>query len=108
MCRFARNTLVTFLVLCATGPVQAQTVHDPLQPPGKDAHSGATARGWTLHSTLIAEGRRSAVINGRVVTEGSRIDGAVVIDIQPSAVRLRSQTGDVLIREPLVPIKRVR
>lgn len=108
MCRFARHTLFTLLALCPVGALQAQTVHDPLRPPGKDAHTEGSAPSWTLHSTLIAEGRRSAVINGRVVTEGARIDGAVVIEIRPSVVRLRSKTGDVLIRESLVPIKRVR
>ncbi len=45
-----------------------------------------------LQSTLVSGGRRSAVINGRLTTIGSRIQGAQVLEIGPDKVIMRRNT----------------
>jgi MSHA biogenesis protein MshK len=43
---------------------------------------------WTLASTLIAPDRRVAVINGKVVQVGQKIDGAELVAIEAGSVLL--------------------
>jgi MSHA biogenesis protein MshK len=43
---------------------------------------------WRLQSTLVAESRRLAVINGRTVAQGERIDGATVREVRQEGVTL--------------------
>ncbi|GAB4303394.1 MAG: hypothetical protein Kow0096_25430 [Thiohalomonadaceae bacterium] len=81
--------LLSFLVAGA-----AAALDDPMRPPGSAAFSAGAASGasqFVLSSTLIARERRSAVINGRSVGVGDHVDGARVIEIQPSQVRLQHQ-----------------
>lgn len=67
---------------------------DPTRPPTTtvtiSVPSEKTRRPhWTLTSTLISEQRRTAVINDTVVSPGDHINGAKVISIKPSMVKLR-------------------
>ena len=93
--------LVLFFLLFLTSPLQA--MEDPTRPPTAKATStyvpGKKSKGprWTLHSTLVSSGRRTAVINDRVVSQGDRINGATVVSIQPSAVRLRDKGREVTL-----------
>lgn len=101
--------LALSLLLCA-GLAQGADLQDPMRPPGAQAlrGTGSASKGplrWHLQSTLVSQGQRSAVINGRVVAEGSRINGARVLKISPSTVRLRGEKGDFLIYQTLSPIK---
>ena len=43
---------------------------------------------WRLQSTLVADTRRLAVINGRMVVQGERIDGATVKEVRQEGVTL--------------------
>ena len=43
---------------------------------------------WRLQSTLVADTRRLAVINGRTVAQGGRIDGATVVEVRRDGVTL--------------------
>lgn len=71
---------------CAAGaPLEGA---DPMRPPGAPAAGTSRAPSWTLSSTLVGDGRRLAVVNGRLVGVGDRVDGARVIDIDPRRVRL--------------------
>lgn len=92
------TAIVATMVLCVAllaGVVpaaQAARLADPTRPAGyalgRGRHHVHRPR-WDLSQTLIAPDRRLAIINGRTVTEGARVDGAVVVAIRPSAVKLR-------------------
>lgn len=98
---FLLGRLVIALWVLPIVPVQA--MDDPTRPPTAEAKTSdvlakKTQRPrWTLHSTLVSSGRRTAVINDRVVSQGDRINGAAVISIQPSAVRLREKGREVTL-----------
>lgn len=50
---------------------------------------------YRLTTTLVSQHRNIAVINDRVVTVGDSIGKAVVIEIQPTVVRLRSGSRQI-------------
>lgn len=65
---------------------------DPTRPtPAAGMESG----GGGLQSVLISPLRRVAVIDGRVCGVGTRIDGAVVREIHPDLVILRTASGRI-------------
>ena len=43
----------------------------------------------TLTSTIISPGRRTAIINGKTVTRGDKINGAVILGIFPVSVKIK-------------------
>jgi MSHA biogenesis protein MshK len=100
-----------FLLMMALGlasafPVRAADVFDSLPDPMRPASApsdGVTSavQGLVLQSVLIAPQRRLAVINGRTLAIGERIDGATVVDIQAHEVVLKRASGDLTLR--LVP-----
>lgn len=65
---------------------------DPTRPPGSKVFSPnkhkTLAQRWILSSTLIANNRRHAVINGQIVGIGQHVERAKVVSIQPNAVWL--------------------
>lgn len=70
----------------------AQGLDDPTRPtslaepaPARRAESGPR---WRLQSTLVAEERRLAIINGRTVGPGDRVDGATVREVRRDGVTL--------------------
>jgi len=75
----------------AAAAAEREGLRDPLRPPmaGAEAPPGPDPADWRLSSTLIAEGRRVAIINGRVVGAGQTVDGARVLEVGPGRVRLR-------------------
>ncbi len=79
-------------------PLAALAAGDPTRPPGLRAPAGGGAPAarprWQLNATLISPERRSAMINGRTVVVGDRINGARVLAIQPAMVRLRGKRGE--------------
>lgn len=85
---------LVFLLLAAVwGPTMAAPeLDDPMRPPTAIPQVPVTAKKdvqFYLSSTLIAEGRRIAVINGKKVSVGDRINGARVEEIMPARVKLR-------------------
>jgi MSHA biogenesis protein MshK len=82
------------LALLAAAPLAlGQQLGDPTQPTALDApNAAATAQQagprWRLQSTLVADNRRLAVINGRTVAAGDRIDGATVREVRQEGVTL--------------------
>lgn len=114
--RWRRGGLRAVVIAAAcvvAGPAAAQELADPMRPPDAGAPA-ETAAGpppeprpaLRLQSTLVANGRRSAVISGRSVREGGRIEGVRVVAIGPSTVRLRDGRGAFTLRLPSLGIKR--
>jgi len=69
----------------------AQELPDPTRPPGaqdSSAKDSPRLQKWILSSTLIANGRRNAIINGQLVTIGQVVNQAKVVSIQPNEVWL--------------------
>lgn len=87
----------------------AAALDDPMRPPASAAVTGsapAAATQFVLSSTLIARERRSAVINGRNVGVGDSVDGARVVEIQPTQVRLQHQGRQLTLQLLPVAIKK--
>lgn len=91
--------LLAGLLAVAGAPAQ---LRDPTQPtaledaaPPRPAQSGPR---WRLQSTLVADDRRLAVINGRSVAQGERVDGAVVREINRGGVTLEVEGRRIELR----------
>ncbi len=103
-----RKVTVFALGLLIAGAALAQpaALDDPMRPPGRTAFIGsgvaAAADAYSLTSTYITRNRKSAVINGKQVEIGQLVDGARVLDITPTEVRLRHREQVVTLR--LLPI----
>lgn len=83
---------------------------DPTRPPSMTAattRDGAPehAASQRLQSILISPTRKLAVIDGRTVTEGSRVDAATVVQIAETRVTLR-QGAELLTLELYPGIQR--
>jgi len=86
---------------------------DPTRPPSaKPARKTVKPKSrtpryhWRLSSTLVSEDRRSAIIDGHVVGTGDHIHGALVMEIQPSLVRIRRQGRVITLTLAAKDIKR--
>ena len=82
------------LALCAgAATASAQGLDDPTRPtslaePVPAARRAESGPRWRLQSTLVADDRRLAIINGRTVGPGDRVDGATVRDVRQDGVTL--------------------
>ena len=80
-----------------------QALEDPTRPPTAEIKTNFVSiqksqqSRWTLNSTLVSSGRRTAVINDQAVSQGDRINGAIVVSIEPSTVRLREKGREVTL-----------
>ena len=100
---FKKNliTVAATVSLLLTAPLQA-ALKDPTRPPNMVAAVSTSPKKnqqprWMLTSTLISMQRRTAVINDTVVSRGDHINGAKIISIQPSSVRLRIGGKDLTL-----------
>lgn len=81
---------------------------DPLQPPPgvqQDTGPAFNADAWKLTSTLVAEGRRVAIINDHDVRVGDRVGGARVLAIETGRVRLQYRDREFTITRPAVRVR---
>lgn len=89
--------------LIVASPVMAQ-LDDPTRPPGHRLYvpgGKAAAPSWHVNTIKISEQQRIAIVNGKRVRVGDRVDGARVLEIQPGYVRLRYKQQEIAVR--LVP-----
>lgn len=82
--------------------VQAQ-LDDPTRPPGyrlvlPGGQKAAAKTGFSLSSVRISPTRRSAVVNDRLVEPGDTVNGAKVVAIYPSAVKLKKKDKIFTVR----------
>ena len=89
----------------------AQALSDPMQPPAFASPAGAGEQAWggglVLQSTLLSNGRRIAMIDGKPMKVGDRIGRARIMSIDPGAVTLReANTTRVLKLYPGVDLTR--
>ena len=82
--------------------INAAILQDPTRPP--NAVSGSTSittkpvSQWNLSSTLISNGRRNAIINGKLVSVGQTIQKAKIISIHPNEVWLLHKKKKIRIK----------
>jgi hypothetical protein len=104
-----RNTLIAagLLALSSAAPAEPP-VRDPTVPPGPAAVQGVAAAEplLRLRSTQVSATSRSAVINDRVVTAGSRIAGATVLAIEPGRVQLQRGDEQITLKIMTPDVKR--
>lgn len=94
---FIATLRVLVLGLLVLAPAaQGEPVDDPMRPPVREsAASPADPHpGWSLTSVLIAEDRRLAIINNRVLREGESVADARVVRIEADHVLIRHEDGE--------------
>ena len=95
-------SLLILLGLCFMPAVQAQ-LDDPTRPPGyrlvlPGGKKATASTRFLLSSVRISSARRTAVINDRLLEVGNRVNGAKVVAIYPSSVKLKKQGKIFTIR----------
>jgi len=91
---------LAWLLLALAAQAPAEVLDDPTRPPGHPLPSSGKARvrGWHLTGIWIRDGQRLALINGRLVRPGQHIDGAQLLTVGPTAVRLRKGERIITVR----------
>lgn len=106
MCSRVRTLIALLLASflpAAWALAEAEQRRDPLRPPGEvkaDPAPRFNASAWKLTSTLVADGRRVAIINDRAVQPGDRVGGARVLAIESGRVRLDYRGRKFTITRP--------
>lgn len=101
-----KMTLFTLFILTmfSTVPINLQAqLDDPTRPPGHrlvlpGGKKAVTTVRYSLSSVRISSTRRSAVVNDRSVEAGDLINGAKVVAIYPSSVKLKKQGKTFTVR----------
>ena len=100
--RLALRVLLALCLMVGSGVVWGDAVRDPTRPPQAAPPANPAPvpvrRDHVLQSTRVAGELRSAVINGRVVSAGDRVDGALVVAVDVARVRLRDHHGEFAVR----------
>lgn len=82
-----RRRLLFFLLGPALAVIAAQN----------DAFSATSSVEFKLRGILISTTNRSALVNGKVVREGERIDGIEILTIEEDVVRVLSGSGEYAV-----------
>jgi MSHA biogenesis protein MshK len=112
---FKKINITTFVVmafLMGSNNVLAQ-LDDPTRPPGyrlvlPGGKKAATKTYYSLSSVRISKMRRSAVVNDRSVETGDMVNGAKVVAIYPSSVKLSKKGKTFTVRLISQVIKKTR
>ena len=79
----------------------ADVLRDPTRPFSVPALAATNHSTFVVSAIFVSEDRRVAIVNGRRVTEGDEVDGAVVVKIQADGLRLN--LGGLAIDAHLTP-----
>lgn len=88
---WVKSGLYLLLASCIYQPCMGGNPHAGLRDPTKPLRFVAETEGLaslSLHSVLISEERKFAVINGKQVREQDVINGARILKIEPGRVKL--------------------
>ena len=100
---FNKEALIFVLPILFFTPTTHAQLDDPTRPPGyrlvlPGGKKAATAIRFSLSSVRISSTRRTAVINDRMVEVGNKVNGAKVLGIYPSSVKLKKQNKIFTVR----------
>ena len=105
------SQLIMLMLFIAPITAQAQ-LDDPTRPPGYHlvlpGNKKATVVRFSLSSVRIASARRSAVVNDRLVETGDTVNGAKVVAIYPSSVKLKRQGKIFTVKLFSQALKKIR
>lgn len=83
---------------------------DPTRPPGlavgRSVLSAKRPLKWRLTATIIGPQRRIAVINERAVQIGQKIDGAMLVAVEPGGVLLLHENRKSRLKLNATTVKR--
>jgi len=112
---FKKINIIAILTLSLCWlPLAAQAqLNDPTRPPGHrlvlpSRKKAATATRFLLSSVRISKTRRTAVVNDHSVETGDTVNGAKVVAIYPSSVKLKKQGKTFNVRQVSQLVKKVR
>ena len=92
--KYRHGIVLALCMLQGVFPASGSALIDPTRPATYSttapARTAGTRSGWMLGSTLVAPGRRVAVINGKRVSEGESVDGARVLEIRQLDVLIQA------------------
>jgi MSHA biogenesis protein MshK len=86
----ARLLTALILSLAATTQALAADLHDPMRPPGAPAAASSrpsAPSSLQLQAVIGSGPSRVAIVNGKVVHVGDKVDGAVIDEISATTVR---------------------
>jgi MSHA biogenesis protein MshK len=85
---YSKLTLSALLLIAPLLTNGAESLRDPTRPYSARPLVSANAVAFTVSAVFVSSERRVAIVNGRRVTEGDRVDGAIVVKILLDSVRL--------------------
>ena len=98
---------VIIIVLCVSAmgiaQVGAEQLDDPTRPSNVAKPLASTNRlgnrvSWELNAIKIDKDRRIAIVNGRTVKEGDRINNARLVEILPTQIKLKAEKGIFFVK----------
>lgn len=114
---FKQGSVIFTSLVLSIMPITLQAqLDDPTRPPGhhlfspSGKKSSSTPVYYSLSSVRISSARRSAIVNDRSVETGDLINGAKVVAIYPSSVKLKKQGKIFTVRliSPIMKKTRIR
>ena len=103
-------SIFTLVLALVAGNCLAQELQDPMRPPSFSVQPGgeaadATQFGPVLQSTLLSNGRRIAMIDGKPMKVGDKLGDGRIVAIDPASVTVREgKTTRVLEMFPGVKV----
>ncbi len=91
MFRPSEITLTLILFALSTVAWSADALQDPTRPYASESRPALRTPAFTVSAILISDVRRVAILNGKAVSAGDRINGATVHAIRPDSVQLKFQ-----------------
>ena len=91
---FSKKALFSLFIFSFISMTAHAQLDDPTRPPGHrlvlpGGQKAAASVSFSLSSVRISPTRRSAVVNDRSVEAGDTVNGAKVVAIYPSTVKLK-------------------
>jgi MSHA biogenesis protein MshK len=98
---FSRVLICGLLLICSgAGPAADPSLMDPMRPytPPPVGERAQVSSGWRLTTIVRAGENHVAILNGKAVRVGDRIDAARVTAIDPWQVHLRQGDKNIVIQ----------
>ena len=89
------STVLLFGPLLTDG---AESLRDPTRPFSARSFVPARAATFNVTAIFVSQKRRVAIVNGRRVTEGDQVDGAIVVEILTNGLRLNLHGKELTTR----------
>jgi len=106
----SRNTTIALITIGIS--FNTYSAQDPMRPPNwiieSQTMSKRSIEPLALQQILISENRKIAIINEKIVIEGSSIDGGRVLDIGDEWVRVMRDGRSMMLRISPITKEKIR